>query len=81
MTLVKCVCGAKNRVPRLTATQRAKCGRCKAALIVSDNDPTWLPDPDVRLDHAPTDDALAGDLTRPVPSADDDDDDTDDDDF
>jgi hypothetical protein len=50
MTIVVCVCGQKNRVPPLRPTQRVRCGRCKAALLVSGHDDLhWTPNPDLQV--------------------------------
>ena len=57
-SIVTCVCGQKNRVPKLGPSSRAICGKCKAALLVGGNDPSWAPNPDFKLpdDQAITDD-------------------------
>jgi hypothetical protein len=56
-SIVTCVCGQKNRVPKLGPTSRAICGKCKAALLTG-NDPTWAPNPDFTM---PADDLEDGD--------------------
>jgi len=49
--IVTCVCGQKNRIPKVSPDKRLRCGKCKAALLVGGNDPTWVPNSDFVIDE------------------------------